>query len=119
MQAMSAGMSLVAPVPGARGLLDAITSRTVKGSTGGPDATARARFGSHVLARAYAPDGSRLAEVRVAGANAYDFTGTILAWGAETVASKGLKGTGALGPADGFGLDELEAGCREAGIERV
>ena len=91
----------------------------MKGSTGGPDATERARSGSHVLATAYADDGSPLSEVRVAGANVYDFTGAILAWGAETAASRGFEGSGALGPSDAFGIDELEAGCCEAGIERV
>jgi len=119
LQVMSTGMSLITALPGVRSGLDTVASRAVKGSTGGPDATERARSGSHVLATAYAGDGSPLSEVRVAGANVYDFTGAILAWGAETAASQGFRGSGALGPADAFGIDELEAGCREAGIERV
>jgi hypothetical protein len=28
-----------------------------------------------------------------------------------------MNGAGALGPVEAFGLDELEAGCREAGLE--
>jgi hypothetical protein len=51
--------------------------------------------------------------------NGYDFTSRVLAWGAETAAAGGMKRSGALGPAEAFGLDELEAGCREAGLERV
>ena len=31
----------------------------------------------------------------------------------------GVEGTGALGPVQAFGLEALEAGCREAGLERV
>ena len=119
MQAMSAGMAVATVVPGMGRGLEALASRAVKGSTGGPDAAERARSGSHILARAYAEDGTRLSEVRVAGGNVYDFSGAILAWGAQTAASQGLRGTGALGPVGAFGLDELEAGCREAGIERV
>ena len=34
----------------------------------------------------------------------------MLAWGAMTAAGGGLRGSGALGPVDAFGLDELEAG---------
>jgi len=30
-----------------------------------------------------------------------------------------VSDTGALGPVQAFGLDALEAGCREAGLERV
>ena len=37
----------------------------------------------------------------------------------QTAARRGLQGTGALGPVDGFGLDALEAGCAEAGLARV
>ena len=56
--------------------------------------------------------------MRLAGANPYDFTGEILAWGAMRVAAGGLRGAGALGPVDGFGLDALEAGVAQAGITR-
>ena len=119
MQAISAGTAIATAIPWVSRGLDALMSRAVKGSTGGPDAAERVRSGSHIVARAGAEDGTTLAEVHVAGRNVYDFSGAILAWGAQTAASTGLKGAGALGPVDAFGLDELEAGCREAGIERV
>jgi short subunit dehydrogenase-like uncharacterized protein len=119
MQAMSAGIAVATALPAVGRGLEALVSRAVKGSTGGPDAAERSRSGSHILARAYGEDGTRLSEVRVAGGNVYDFSGAILAWGAQTAASGGFRGTGALGPVDAFGLEELEAGCREAGIERV
>ena len=57
--------------------------------------------------------------MRLEGDNPYDFTGAMLAWGAMRAAGGGLRGSGALGPVDGFGLDELEAGVADAGIVRT
>ena len=54
MQAFSAVNSLVARIPGAKAGIEALTSRLVKGSTGGPDAAARAASGSAIVAIAYA-----------------------------------------------------------------
>jgi short subunit dehydrogenase-like uncharacterized protein len=119
MQAMSIGTSYLTRIPGAKGLIDALVSRAVKGSSGGPDAAERAKSGSHYVARAYDGGGRQLAEVLLEGPNGYTITAELLAWGAETAAAGGLKGTGALGPVDGFGLDELEAGCKEMGLARV
>jgi short subunit dehydrogenase-like uncharacterized protein len=113
MQVMSLGLSL----PGAGTLVRAVGERLVKGSTGGPDADARSRSGSHVVAIAYDGDGHELAEVHLTGVNGYTFTGRILAWGAERAAGGGLQGSGALGPVDGFGLVALTDGCRWAGME--
>jgi short subunit dehydrogenase-like uncharacterized protein len=103
-------------LPGSRWLYGAVADRLVKGSTGGPDESERARTGSHVIGIAYDATGEQLSEVQVSGLDAYSFTGRILAWGAERAAAGDLKGSGALGPADGFGIDVLEAGCAEAGI---
>jgi len=114
MQALSLGTSL----PGAAQLLKFAGEKLVKGSTGGPDAEARANSGSHVVAIAYDAAGRELAEVHVTGVDGYTFTGRILAWGAERAAEGGLKRTGALGPVDGFGLVALADGCRWAGIEQ-
>jgi short subunit dehydrogenase-like uncharacterized protein len=119
MQVMSAGVALATAVPGVKRGLLSLADRFVKGSTGGPDAELRAKSSSYAIATAYDDTGRELAEVRVEGASAYDFTFGILAWGARTAAAGGLKASGALGPAEAFGLDELEAGCREAGIVRV
>jgi short subunit dehydrogenase-like uncharacterized protein len=116
MQLLSAGTAAGMKVPGAARLWDAAASRFVKGSTGGPDAAARAASGSHVVGIAYDASGAELAEVHVTGVDGYTFTGRILAWGAGRAAAGGLLGAGALGPADGFGLDALVEGCREAGI---
>jgi short subunit dehydrogenase-like uncharacterized protein len=118
MTVMTAGMDLWRRVPVLGTLPRTLARQFVKGSTGGPDAAERAKGGSHVIAAAYAPNGAQLAEVSLTGANGYDFTGRMLAWGAEQALGGGLTGTGALGPVDGFGLDALEAGAAEAGISR-
>jgi short subunit dehydrogenase-like uncharacterized protein len=119
LRALSAGLSVVTAIPGAREALHGLLARVVKGSTGGPDAAARARITSIVLAEAYDASGTRLADVRLEGTNFYDLTAHLLAWGAQTAARGGLQGTGALGPVDAFGLEALEAGCVEAGLARV
>jgi short subunit dehydrogenase-like uncharacterized protein len=113
MQLMSLGLSL----PGAGTAVKAFGERFVKGSTGGPDAEARAKAGSHIVAIAYDAGDHPLCEVHVTGVDGYTFTGRILAWGAEQAASGGLQGTGALGPVEAFGLVALADGCGWAGLE--
>jgi short subunit dehydrogenase-like uncharacterized protein len=115
MQAMSLGLA----VPGAAKLLKAAGGRFVKGSTGGPDAQERSRSGSHIVAIAYGAGGQELARVELTGINGYTFTGRILAWGAQQAAAGALRGSGALGPVDGFGLGALTEGCRWAGLAAV
>ena len=110
-------MSLGTTAPGAPWILDTLGRRFVKGSTGGPDAEERSRSGSHVVAIAYDSAGTELAEVHVTGVNGYTFTGRILAWAAQGAAEGGLKGTGALGPVEAFGLGPLVEGCSWAGID--
>jgi short subunit dehydrogenase-like uncharacterized protein len=119
LQAVSLAGEAVTKIPGAKRAIDSVLARAVKGSTGGPSEEERAKEVSYVLARATDGSGRTLAEVRVRGANGYDYTSRLLAWGAEVAADRGLNGAGALGPVEAFGLDELEAGSREAGIERV
>jgi short subunit dehydrogenase-like uncharacterized protein len=119
MQAFSLVGAAAFKVPGSRALAGKLTDRFVKGSTGGPAADERDRSGSHIVGEAYDAGGRKLSEVHLSGVNGYDFTARILAWGAERAAAGELQGSGALGPADGFGLDALETGCREAGIARL
>jgi short subunit dehydrogenase-like uncharacterized protein len=116
MQLFSAGSSLAMKAPGAEKLWSSVSDRFVQGSTGGPDAEARSRSGSHIVGIAYDAAGRALSEVHLKGVDGYTFTGRMLAWAADRAASGGLKGTGALGPVDAFGLEELVAGCAEAGI---
>jgi short subunit dehydrogenase-like uncharacterized protein len=119
LHAMSRTGFAASKVPGMRALYEAGTSRYVKGSTGGPAADERARAGVHVVGMAYDDQGAQLAEVHLSGVEGYEFTGAILAWSAERVAAGGLEGAGALGPVQAFGIDELEAGCRQAGAARA
>jgi short subunit dehydrogenase-like uncharacterized protein len=119
MQAMSAGISLVTKLPGSRAAIGGALGKFVRGSTGGPGPEERSKSGSHVVAIAYGGGGEPLASARVAGIDGYSFTGQMLAWGAMTALEKGLNGRGALGPVGAFGLDDLERGAAEAGVERV
>lgn len=109
-------MSLVGAVPGARAASEKLSARFVKGSTGGPGPEARAQTGSLIVAEAQDAAGSVIERVELRGPNGYTFTGDILAWAATHTADHGLKGPGALGPVEAFGLRELEAGCAEVGL---
>jgi short subunit dehydrogenase-like uncharacterized protein len=113
---MSFGGSVLMRLPGVEGIWGAARERLLKGSTGGPDEDERSRGGSHIVGIAYDASGDQLSEVHLTGVNGYTFTGRILAWGAERAANGGLRGTGAFGPVDAFGLRELERGCAEAGL---
>jgi hypothetical protein len=64
-------------------------------------------------------EGALVSSVELVGPEAYGFTAGMLAWGATTAASSGLRGTGALGPVQAFGLEELTAGAAEAGLHRA
>jgi short subunit dehydrogenase-like uncharacterized protein len=119
LQGVSLTLAGVARSSGAKRRLESFVARVQKGSSGGPDAATRARSGSLVLAEALDAGGTVLAAARLEGVNGYDFTARILAWGAHAAANGGLRGTGALGPVDAYGLTALEAGCTEAGIRRV
>jgi short subunit dehydrogenase-like uncharacterized protein len=113
---VSLGGSALRKLPGVEGAWGAVQDRLLKGSSGGPNAEERSRGGSHIVGIAYDAAREQLSEVHLTGVNGYTFTGRILAWGAERAANGGLRGTGALGPVDGFGLRELERGCAEAGL---
>ena len=106
-------------LPGVRTLCEAAARRYVERSPGAPDADERARGGVHIVGIAYDARGNQLTEVHLSGIEGYEFTGRILAWGAERVAAAGLDMAGALGPIEAFGIDAVEAGCREAGVTRV
>ncbi len=119
MQAFSVVNSGLIKVPGVKAGMNKLIERFVDTSTGGPDAEARAGTGSQIVAIAYGHGGEELSTVKVSGVNGYTFTGQVLAWGASAALAGGIEKAGALGPAEAYGLDALEAGCREAGITRV
>lgn len=117
-RAMSLTSAVLQPLsrvePITRGI-SAITRRFVKGSTGGPDAAARARGTATIIATASGP-GIASVTTTLRGPNPYEITADLLAWGALTVASGGALVAGAAGPVTAFGLDALTAGCAAAGL---
>ena len=119
MQAFSLVGGGAMKIPGARMLTNKLAERFVRGSTGGPGREQRARSGSYIVAEAYNAGGAKLAEAHLTGVDPYTFTAGILAWGGHRAAVDGMLESGALGPVGAFGLDELEAGCREAGLTRA
>lgn len=103
---------VVAALPGVRRATWALADRLTR--TGG--APVEEGVSSHVVAEAYDEKDRRLAAVRLSGGDPYEFTAGVLAWAATTALAEGVHGTGALGPADAFGLDALTRGCAEAGM---
>ena len=116
MQAFSAGTALGMKVPGAAKLWDAATGRFVKGSTGGPDAEARSKGGSHIV-------GDRLRRGRPRSCRGpRDRRGRLhvhrpRSWRGAPSRPRpaGCGAPARSGPADAFGLDALVDGCRQAG----
>jgi short subunit dehydrogenase-like uncharacterized protein len=118
-QVGAAVTALVARLPGAGHLVEALATNLASRTGGGPDARERSRSGTAVTATAYDAAGHPLSEVRLEGPNGYTFTGDMLAWAARRAAEHGVAGRGALGPVDAFGLAALQAGCAEAGLVPV
>ena len=103
-RAVSLGTSLVTRVPWVRGVLGEVIGRVVTGSSGGPDADARAGTGSYVVAEAMDAGGRVLATVALEGVNGYDFTAAMLAWASHAMAAgrahgQGRQSDGEAGPA--------------------
>ncbi len=120
-RALAIGSRLLGPIarvgPLKRGMT-AASDRLMKGSTGGPDATERARATTVVVAVARSAH-RELATVSLTGPNPYEVTADLLAWGAITAASGGLRDVGALGPLRAFGIDALGEACSRAGLVRT
>ncbi len=119
MQVGSFALGAITRMPPAKRALGSLLGRFAKGSTGGPSGEERSKSGSHIVAIARGAGGEQLAEVRLEGIDGYTFTARFLAWGAERALAGDLNGAGALGPAEAFGLDELERGVAAAGISRA
>ncbi|WP_043726246.1 saccharopine dehydrogenase family protein [Nocardia asiatica] len=118
LQAGSLLTGAVARVQPVKRLAAGALERVVQGSTGGPGPEDRARTRSWAVTETFDDTGRVLASVTLTGVDPYDFTGAILAWGAQIALDGGLLGAGALGPVDAFGLDALTAGAADAGFTR-
>lgn len=110
--------SVATRIPGVRDALLFAGSR-LAGLGAGPEPGTTPGGLSWVAATAYDAFGDPLAEVHLSGADGYAFTADFLAWAVRQAAAGRVDGSGAIGPVEAFGLDELERGCREAGLERV
>ncbi|HEX2075323.1 MAG TPA: NAD(P)H-binding protein [Geodermatophilus sp.] len=110
--------ALAGRVPGARQgaqrLAEAVGRRVAAAPSEGTVARAR----THTVAEVRDPAGELVSRVDLAGPEAYRLTAGLLAWGATTAAEHGLRGSGALGPVQAFGLEALTAGAAEAGLKR-
>lgn len=105
---------VIAALPGARRVTEALADRALRTGTGTP--APAAGVSSRIVAEAYDARGRRLSAVHLSGGDPYEFTAGMLAWAATTALAEGVRGTGALGPVDAFGLDALTRGCAAAGM---
>jgi short subunit dehydrogenase-like uncharacterized protein len=117
LQAGSLAGSVALRVPGVRGVMKAAVDQLA--GLAGTAVEEPGAGNSWIAAEAFDAAGERLAEVHLSGVEPYALTAGTLAWAARRAAAGGVDGAGALGPLGAFGLSELEAGCREAGLERV
>jgi short subunit dehydrogenase-like uncharacterized protein len=118
-QALAAVGAPLSRLPGVRPLTRAATGPLSRRTGQGPaDATRRAGR-SVVVAIAADDQGREVARVQLQGPDPYTLTARLLAWGATHAAGGALKGTGALGPVEAFGLAALQAGAATAGLERT
>jgi short subunit dehydrogenase-like uncharacterized protein len=116
-RAVQAGSAVADKVPGVEAAMKAFLKAVPIPKPGsGPDEETRRKGGSHIVAIAYDAAGTPLAEARAVGVDGYTFTAEILAWGALVAADGGIKGSGALGPVEAYGLDALRDGCASAGL---
>jgi len=119
MQAGTLVGSVATRVPGVRGALEFAGTRLAELGGEGPEPGTTPGGLSWIAAEAYDGAGEPLAEVHLSGADGYAFTADFLAWAARAAAAGRVRGTGAIGPVEAFGLEELERGCAAAGLTRV
>ncbi|MGH3754256.1 MAG: saccharopine dehydrogenase family protein [Pseudonocardiaceae bacterium] len=106
-------------LPGARQLVRTVGQLATRWVAEDPDPVALARVTPHFIGTAYDASGTALAEVHLVSGEPYQLTADLLAWGAQRAAEHGVSASGALGPAEAFGLDTLEAGAAEVGLRRA
>ena len=78
--------------------------------------TTRGEVHTHVVAEVRDDAGHRVSRVQLAGPDPYAMTADLLAEGAVRAAAGAVTGTGALGPAQAFGLAGLTALAATAGL---
>jgi short subunit dehydrogenase-like uncharacterized protein len=118
MQAGALVGSVATRLPGVREALTFAGER-IAALAEGPEAGTTPGGESRIAAVAYDARGSEVAEVELVGGNWYAFTADFIAWAARAAARGRVKGVGALGPVEAFGLEELERACAAAGLSRA
>jgi short subunit dehydrogenase-like uncharacterized protein len=113
-------LPLLVRTPGIAAVLRRRGEQALARTGQGPDEQQRSAAAGESIIIAVAADrgGRELASVRLRGINGYDLTGRLLAWAAAHLAAGRVTMAGALGPVDAFGVEALEAACREAGLSR-
>jgi hypothetical protein len=111
--------SVATRLPGVRGALELAGTRLAELGGDGPEPGTTPGGLSWVAAEAYDAVGERVAEVHLSGVDGYAFTAEFMAWAARAAAAGRIEATGAIGPVEAFGLDELERGCAAAGLSRT
>jgi short subunit dehydrogenase-like uncharacterized protein len=109
--------SVLRKVPGVKALLRSMALRVPPSRGQGPDAETRSNAKSLILAECFDANGKLLARSEISGVNGYSFTAEMLTWFADAILKGMLKASGALGPVEAFGLEEVIEGCRQAGLE--
>lgn len=107
----------LARVPGAAAALPRLADLVGSRFAGSPTTQGPRR--THVVAEVRDGAGERVARARLTGPDPYAMTADLLAWAAVRAADGGVRGAGALGPVQAFGLDELVAGAATAGVVRA
>ena len=110
---------LAARLPGAAAVAQRVTERLGRRMGEGPSDATVARATTRTVAEVRDTAGSVVSRVELVGPEAYGLTAELLAWGATLAADGGLTGTGALGPVQAYGLQELTDGAAEAGLRRA
>ena len=104
----------LARVPGAQAGLDRVADLVGRRVAEAPSAGRDTR--THVVAEVRDAAGSRVSRVELTGSDPYALTAELLAWGAVRAAAGDVRGTGALGPVQAFGLEALAAAAAAAGL---
>lgn len=119
-QVASAVTNPLTRVPGVTGGIDRLTSRLLRGSTGGPSAADRAKVRTRVIAHAVADDGGVLARCELDGPNPYDLTASLLQRTARRLRDGEVKpAPGVVGPTEMLGVEGFVALGEEVGLRVV
>jgi short subunit dehydrogenase-like uncharacterized protein len=107
----------LARLPGASGGMTRLADLVGRRVSEAPTTSGESR--THVLAEVRDAAGARVARVPLAGADPYAMTADLLAEAAVRAAAGQVRGTGALGPVQAFGLSGLTHLAATAGLVRA